>query len=92
MSQLISLIDKAAAVAGSEYKLAKLLGIHQPVISRWKKGKCSATDRAALAEVAGMDAAEEAIEGLIEGIDLESPKGQRAAEALKAALKKIKKL
>lgn len=94
MSQLNFLIEKSAAIAGSEYKLAQMLGMQPQTISAWKSGRrpCSATDRAALAGVAGMNAAEEAIEGLLEGIDLESPKGQRAAEALKAALKKIRNL
>lgn len=94
MSQLNILIEKAALVAGSEYKLAKVLGIQQGVITTWKKGTrtCSAPDRAALAEVAQGNAAVEALEALIEGIDLESPKGQLAAKALTEALEKIRKL
>lgn len=94
MSQLNILIEQAASVAGSEYKLAKVLGIQQGVITTWKKGTrtCSAPDRAALAEVAKGNAAVEALEGLIEGLDLESPKGQLAAKALTEALEKIRKL
>lgn len=94
MSQLNELIEKAASVAGSEYKLAKALGMQQQTISAWKAGRrtCSPTDRAALAEMAKGNAAVEALEGLIEGIDLESPKGQMAAKALREALEKIRKL
>lgn len=94
MSQLNTLIEQAALVAGSEYKLAKALGMQQPTISAWKSGKrtCSPADRAALAEVAKGNAAVEALVGLIEGIDLESPKGQLAAKALTEALEKIRKL
>lgn len=94
MSQLNLLIKNAALIAGSEYKLAQVLGMQPQTISAWKTGRrpCSAPDRAALAGVAGMNAAEEAIEGLLEGIDLESPKGQKAAEALRAALEKVRKL
>ena len=94
MSQLISLIERAASIAGSEYKLAQVLGMQQPTISAWKTGKraCSPTDRAALADIAGTDPAEEAIEGVLAGIDLASPKGQRANAALTKALARIRKL
>ncbi|MDH4419207.1 MAG: hypothetical protein QE485_18505 [Acidovorax sp.] len=94
MSQLTLLIEKAASIAGSEYKLAKTLHMPQPTISQWKAGtrRCSPTDRAALADIAGANPAEEAIEAVIEGIDLETPKGQRAKEALMKALENIRKL
>lgn len=94
MSQLNSLIEQAASVAGSEYRLAKVLGMQQSTISAWKSGKrtCTAPDRAALAGIAKGNAAVEAIQGLIEGLDLESPKGQIAAAALNEALEKIRKL
>ncbi|MDA8450383.1 helix-turn-helix domain-containing protein [Acidovorax sp. NCPPB 3859] len=94
MTQLNSLIEKAASIAGSEYKLAQLLGMQQPTIAAWKSGKrpCSAPDRAALASVAGEDAAVAAVEAVLEGINLETPKGQRAKAALEAALKRMEKL
>jgi DNA-binding transcriptional regulator YdaS (Cro superfamily) len=55
------LIAKAAAIAGSEYKLAKLLGIPQPHVSAWKSGKrtCTPGDRARLAGFAHEDAQQE---------------------------------
>ena len=94
MSQLNSLIERAASIAGSEYKLAQVLGMQQPTISAWKAGKraCSPTDRAALADIAGGNAAEEALEAVLAGIDLETPKGQRASAALTKAMAKIRKL
>lgn len=93
MSQLNSLIEKASLVAGSDYKLAQLLGMQQPTIVAWKKGKraCSAPDRAALADIAGENAAEAAIEAVLEGINIETAKGQRAAQALSQALEQIRK-
>jgi DNA-binding transcriptional regulator YdaS (Cro superfamily) len=94
MSQLNFLIEKAASVAGSEYKLAQTLGVQQSVIYTWKTGKrtCSPTDRAAIADVAGMNPAAEALEGVLEGIDVDTPKGQRAAKALREALNRITSL
>ncbi|MFT4267475.1 MAG: hypothetical protein QM586_09675 [Xenophilus sp.] len=94
MSQLNVLIENAAKIAGSEYKLAQALGMQQPTISAWKSGKrpCSPTDRAALADIAGTDPAEEALEGVLAGIDLTTPKGKRAQAALMRAIKRIKKL
>ena len=94
MSQLNSLIAQAASIAGSEYKLAQQLGMPQPTISQWKSGarRCSPPDRAALADVAGSNVAAETIEAVIEGIDLETAKGQRARAALMKALKQVQKL
>lgn len=93
MSQLNSLIEKASLIAGSEYKLAQLLGMQQPTIAAWKTGKraCSAPDRAALADVAGENPAEAALEAVLEGVNLETPKGQRAAQALSTALEQLRK-
>lgn len=95
MSQLTSLIDKAASMAGSEYKLAQQLAMQQPTISAWKSGRrrCSATDRAALAGIAGEDAAAEAVEALIDGLaDDQSPKAVQARVALQRALKRLRQL
>jgi len=95
MSQLVSLIEKAAHIAGSEYKLAQKLDMPQPVISAWKNGRrpCSATDRAALAGVAGIDAAEEAVQALLEGLaENDSAKAVQARVALQRALKRLREL
>lgn len=93
MDQLNVLISKAATIAGSEYKLAQQLEMQQPTISAWKKHKrpCTAGDRAALAYVAGEDAALAAIEGVVETLDLETEKGRLAKVALERALAKWRK-
>jgi transcriptional regulator with XRE-family HTH domain len=48
---LIVLIAKAGTIAGSEYKLAKAMGIPQQTLSNWKAGTRtrSPEDRARLA-------------------------------------------
>lgn len=86
--QLNLLIEKAATVAGSQRALAQMLGETATHISNWKAGtrKCTANDRAALAAIAGEDAARAAIEGVLEGIDVDTPKGLKAREALQEAL------
>ncbi len=88
MSQLNVLIEKAAAIAGSEYKLAQALHMQQPTITAWKKGRrpCSPADRAALAAIAGEDAAREVLEAVLDSVDLQTEKGQKAKTALEAAL------
>jgi len=62
------LIAKAGAIAGSEYKLAKVLGMPQQNISAWKIGKrtCTPEDRARLAGVAREDAVQELIRATLE--------------------------
>lgn len=65
---LILLIEKAAAIAGSEYKLAKAMGIPQQHISNWKQGTrtCTPEDRARLAGFAREDAVQELIRATLE--------------------------
>jgi len=81
---LISLIKKAAAIVGSEYKLAKELGIPQQHISNWKTGNrtCTPADRARLAGFAKEDAVQELVRATIE-----SAKGAKR-EQLQALLGK----
>lgn len=54
---LIELIDKAALIAGSDYKLAKKIGTTPQTMSNWRHGAkpCPAADVALIAEVAGLD-------------------------------------
>ena len=65
---LILLIGKAGAIAGSEYKLAKAMGVQQQVLSSWKAGtrNCTPPDRARLAGFAREDAAQELIRATLE--------------------------
>lgn len=64
--QLNVLIERAAAIAGSEYKVAKALGVTPRQVCDWKAGRrtCSPEDRALLAEVAGEDPVAVAMEAL----------------------------
>jgi DNA-binding transcriptional regulator YdaS (Cro superfamily) len=66
--RLILLITKAGAIVGSEYKLAKELGIPQSHLSMWKSGTktCTASDRARLAGFAREDAVQELVRATIE--------------------------
>lgn len=92
MSQLNFLIEKGTSIYGSQTELAHKLGKPYTHISMWKKGKrnCTAPDRAELAAAVNENPTEAAIEAVIEGINLETEQGKKAAAALKAALKKIK--
>ena len=58
--ELILLIDKASAVAGSDYKLAASLGVGRQTVSNWRHGQkpCPVEDQALLASIAGLDPAE----------------------------------
>lgn len=62
------LIAKAGAIAGSEYKLAKAMGIPQQHISAWKRGikTCTPPDRARLAGFAREDAVQELVRATLE--------------------------
>lgn len=71
MSKNVSLnllIAKAGAIAGSEYKLAKAMGIPQQHISAWKSGvkNCTPPDRARLAGFAREDAVQELVRSTLE--------------------------
>jgi hypothetical protein len=80
---LIALIEKAAAIAGSEYKLAQLLGVGRQVVSDWKHGRrtCTPEDWALLAYVAGLDP-EEALIRAVVAKHADTPKGERLVTAL----------
>jgi len=56
---LNELIDAAKAIAGSDYQLAKMLGVPRGHVSAWRHGKRTATpeDQALIAGIAGLDAA-----------------------------------
>lgn len=60
-AQLILLIDKAKEIAGTDARLAALLGQHYQVVSNWRSGlkRPSIEDCALLASIAGLDPAAE---------------------------------
>jgi predicted transcriptional regulator len=85
MSNIAHLIEKAGQNVGSEYKLAKLLGVSTSTVSDWKCSRvpCSPGDRARLAGFAGEDAVQELVRGTID-----SAKGQVRKEQLEKLLGK----
>lgn len=86
MSNVAELIERAASRTGSEYKLAKALGVPQQRVSNWKHGResCSPADRARLAGFAGEDAVQELVRATLE----KHPDGTRGRQ-LAALLGKL---
>lgn len=91
LDKLNLLIDKAKLIAESDYKLAKMMGVAQPVIPMWRSGKrtCSPADRAILAGIAGDDAVQELVKATLEkekgtrrGALLGELLGQRAEQVI----------
>lgn len=80
-----SLIDQAAAKAGSRYKLARMIGRSDAELAQWRKGvrACPIPAQALMAEVAGLEATEVALYALIE-----SEKDPTRKEALARVLGK----
>ena len=66
--RLIFLIRKAGSIVGSEYKLAKVLGVDQQTLSAWKaeRRKCMPPDRARLAGFARENALSELVLSTVE--------------------------
>ncbi len=83
--RLIFLIEKAASIAGSEYRLAKVMGIPPQTITGWKAGRraCTPGDRARLAAFAQEDATQELVRATID-----AAKGTKR-EQLQRALGKL---
>jgi len=57
IDELNLLIDKAAAIAGSDAKVAALIGSHAQTVSNWRHGSktCPPEMQALMAHVAGLD-------------------------------------
>lgn len=90
--QLNQLIDEAAAIAGSEYKLALTLGVPQQNLSNWKHGHrpCPIDLRAVMASIAGQDPQEELIEAI--GERLSDERRDRLRMALKSRQSTISRI
>lgn len=87
--ELNLLIEKASAIAGSQNKLAKLLGIHPPHIVEMKKGEraCNWRMRGKLRAIIGEDPAHAFMAAMAEDLEhSENPAELQAAESLKAML------
>jgi hypothetical protein len=83
--ELLDLIDRASTAVGSEYKLAKTMGISTGNISDWKAGRkrCTPEDWALMAYLCGLDPEEALIRAVIE-----KHTGSKKGEALMSALGK----
>jgi hypothetical protein len=84
---LDQLIDEASKAAGSDYKLAAMLGVTRQNVSNWRHNRttCPAGDVALMAEIAGMDPVAwgaRAIAASYAG----TPKGEKLAAVLGKAL------
>jgi hypothetical protein len=55
--ELIILMDRAASIAGSDYKLAQMLGTGRQSVSNWRHGvvPCPVEVQALMAHIAGLD-------------------------------------
>ena len=69
VDEITQLIEKAGTHVGSEYKLAKAMGIPQRTLSDWKANRrtCTPSDRARLAGFAREDAIQELVRATIDG-------------------------
>jgi len=85
MQVLQTLIDKAVKVCGSDQALADRIGIARPNVSLMRKGKrpISPATAVELADIAGEDAKQAALDAVIESV-----KGTRREEVIKAILGK----
>ena len=63
LEEIRRLVEKAGTTAGSEYKLAKAMGVPQQMLTDWKAGRrtCTPEDRARLAGFANEDALQELV-------------------------------
>lgn len=68
LDELNFLIDKASAIAGSDNKLAALIGTTRMAISDWRNGRrpCPPEQQALIASVAGFDPQQTALRALVQ--------------------------
>lgn len=88
---LFQTITTAAAVAGSQRKLAALLNEPEAHISSMKSGRRSCTPRmrAVIATIAGENAAVAALEGILETFDEKDALQNQAKHAILASMKTL---
>ncbi len=67
MNQLISSIEKASAIAGSDYKLAQMLEVSRQKVSNWRNNHqpCPPEEQAMIAAIAGENPTEALIDAII---------------------------
>lgn len=90
---LKALIDKAIETAGSQAKLAELMGVKQQHISAWKTGvrNCTTASRIELCKIADYDLSTALLEQVVESLDQSSSKQAEAAKTLTALLEAFPK-
>ena len=83
-----ALIDKAIEQAGSQAKLAEMMGVKQQHISAWKTGvrTCTMPTRIQLCEITGYDLKTALLEQVVEGLDTSNEAQADAAKTLNAVL------
>lgn len=79
--QLSQLIERASAVTGSDYSLAKSLGVGRQQVSDWKHGRvaCPVDIWASMAAIAGLDPVEALEAGITRGLSDERAENLRKA-------------
>lgn len=84
------LIDRAASIAGSEYKAAMAIGVTPQTLCDWKAGRrtCTAEDRVLLADLAGVDPLPEIAEAMQERWQ-GKPKGDRLRDVFSRRLANV---
>jgi hypothetical protein len=82
-AKILELLEKAAQVVGSDYKLAQMLEVPRQAVSDWKHGRkpCPPADVALMASVAGLDAEAWLVRATIEKYE-GTAKGDRLYKAL----------
>ncbi|TYK72788.1 helix-turn-helix domain-containing protein [Comamonas sp. Z3] len=85
---LRELVEKAIETAGSQVKLAEMLGIKQQNISAWKTGVryCTTATRIELCKISGYDLKTALLEQVVEDLDTSDKMQAEAAKTLKAVL------
>lgn len=88
--EVVRLLDAAKDRLGSDYKVAKVMGVPQQQVSEWRTGKrtCVAADRALLAGLAGEDALQELVRATLAKYDGTS-RGDKLRQLLGNALPRI---
>uniref|UniRef100_UPI001404713A helix-turn-helix domain-containing protein n=1 Tax=unclassified Variovorax TaxID=663243 RepID=UPI001404713A len=88
LEELNLLIDKASAIAGSDAKLARLVGAHPQNVSNWRHGKsCPPEMQALMADVAGLDPIAELARATVRRFE-----GDKKGDLLMKALGKASRL
>ncbi|BEP55064.1 hypothetical protein GmRootV118_23080 [Variovorax sp. V118] len=88
-NDLILLMDKASAIAGSDYKLAQMLGTGRASVSNWRNGvvPCPVEIQALMAHIAGLDPVAELARAVVR-----KHEGSKKGDLLMKALGKASRL